>query len=478
MGHACVTAALVVAMTGLGGCVASSAASSAASVESADYARGQAPHGYIRLASLNPRNPSVETLAPVEGHGLRPRWRAVPAAERPRAIVVAQGETLYGISETYQIALRALIDANGLEPPFNLQPGATLTLPPPKTHRVEKGETLYSIAQRYRVHPPSLGYLNGLRAPYNVSPGDAIILPALARDWSATPAVQPVAVASVETTPSRRFGAGAGGVHIVAKGDTLYSIARGAGSTVGEVAALNAIPAPYTLAIGQAVRLPGEAAPAPSARSHTVRRGDTLYSIARANGVTHVQLAALNDIAPPYTLAVGQTLSLGAASTAPSPQGPPRRFASDKGPRTFAGAGTHGRATKSALSADGFQWPLSGRVVRGFEGGASARANAGLNIAAVEGQPVSSAGDGRVIYAGDELRGYGRLLLIEHDDGWVSAYAHLSEISVKEEQTVKAGQKVGKAGSTGAVDQAQLHFELRRHGRPMDPKRHLPPLRG
>lgn len=121
-----------------------------------------------------------------------------------------------------------------------------------------------------------------------------------------------------------------------------------------------------------------------------------------------------------------------------------------------------------------FRWPVRGRVISEFGSKPGGARNDGINLAVPEGTPVKAAGDGSVIYAGNELQGFGNLVLIRHADGWVSAYAHNSEIMVKRGDEVQRGQVISKAGATGNVTQPQVHFELRQGNRPVDPTRYLP----
>ena len=121
-----------------------------------------------------------------------------------------------------------------------------------------------------------------------------------------------------------------------------------------------------------------------------------------------------------------------------------------------------------------FRWPVRGRIISSFGSKPGGTRNDGINLAVPEGTAVRAVESGTVIYAGNELKGYGNLVLIRHDDGWVSAYAHNSELEVRRGDTVRRGEVVAKAGSTGTVNQPQLHFELRRGNKPVDPMQFLP----
>jgi murein DD-endopeptidase MepM/ murein hydrolase activator NlpD len=133
------------------------------------------------------------------------------------------------------------------------------------------------------------------------------------------------------------------------------------------------------------------------------------------------------------------------------------------------------QANDASPSADAeFRWPVKGRVISQFGSKASGGANDGINIAVPEGTPVKSAESGQVIYAGNELKGYGNLVLVRHDNGWVSAYGHNSEVMVRKGDRVVRGQNIARAGQTGDVASPQLHFELRKGSKPVNPLEHLP----
>jgi murein DD-endopeptidase MepM/ murein hydrolase activator NlpD len=120
-----------------------------------------------------------------------------------------------------------------------------------------------------------------------------------------------------------------------------------------------------------------------------------------------------------------------------------------------------------------FRWPVNGRVITAFGPRPSGEQNDGINVSVPEGTPIKAAEDGVVAYAGSELKGYGNLVLVRHANGFVTAYAHASELNVKKGDTVKRGQVIGKAGSTGNVTGPQLHFEVRKGATPVDPAQYL-----
>ena len=218
----------------------------------------------------------------------------------------------------------------------------------------------------------------------------------------------------------------------------------------------------------------------------TVARGDSLYAIARRYGLPISTLIGANDLKPPYTLRIGQRLALRAASffegsTGPAATGetlalpppPPPKPAiltpSALLPATAAKP-VPPPPPRSKLS---FLWPVKGKIITGFGPLSGGRRNDGINIAAPRGSAVAAAENGVVAYIGNELRGYGNLILIRHADGWVSAYAHNQVMLVKRGDIVRRGDIIGKVGSTGNVTAPQIHFELRRGVSSVDPVKHL-----
>ena len=212
---------------------------------------------------------------------------------------------------------------------------------------------------------------------------------------------------------------------------------------------------------------------------HVVEAGDTLYSIAWRHGIDFRELANANSINPPYTIFPGQKIDLHAKSlSSPSIKKPdvgkPSSGAETKPVRKPSPTQIGHNPTKIVVKSGQieWQWPLNGRLIRRFS--TQKPINKGIDITAPLGDSVLAAAAGTVVYAGRGLRGYGNLVIIKHDDTYLSAYAHASRILVKEQQTVKAGQKIAEIGSTG-TDSVKLHFEVRKNGKPVDPLKFLPP---
>lgn len=216
---------------------------------------------------------------------------------------------------------------------------------------------------------------------------------------------------------------------------------------------------------------------------HAVRPGETLYSIAWRYGWDFKSLAAANRIGAPYTIYPGQQIHLDrvASSSPPRPTVAAKPTTSSKPASVAKPAGTtKPTASKPAASAPiassgggtiRWQWPAAGKVLQSFS--STAVGHSGIVIDGQDGEPVRAAADGVVVYRGDGLTGYGNLLIIKHDERWLSAYAHNKAMLVKEGQRVKAGEQIARMGSSGTF-RTQLHFEVRRDGAPIDPITVLP----
>ncbi|NWG71658.1 MAG: M23 family metallopeptidase [Parvularculaceae bacterium] len=265
-----------------------------------------------------------------------------------------------------------------------------------------------------------------------------------------------------------------GGSVIVQPGDTVYAISRRTGTSPADIIRTNQLPAPYTLEVGQTIRIPsGGKAVAPSqavrigGSQRIVRPGETLSSISRSTGVPLMTLAAANGLQPPYQLEVGDRLSIPPAQQPPAAtkKREARRNGGDLKDLTRQVSYTPPPKTGNRL----FEWPIKGAIIGEYGARSSGKRNDGVNIAAPVGTPVRAAADGEVVYRGAELDDFGNLLLIRHADGFVTAYAHNDVILVDKGQPVRQGQVVAKVGRSGAADQPQLHFEIRQNLKPVDP---------
>jgi len=222
--------------------------------------------------------------------------------------------------------------------------------------------------------------------------------------------------------------------------------------------------------------------PSQKITTHTVAKGETLYSIAWRYDLEVRALARANRIPEPYTIHPGQQISLDLSKT-PAPvavarvrkdaKTPPASAVSSRS-NSQASAPKAGAKIPAASSPLKWRWPVNGTILAHFSG---ARAlNKGIDIGAEKGEPVFAAEDGTVVYAGNGLRGYGNLLIIKHNENYLSAYAHNNKLLVAEGDVVSAGKQIAEVGSSG-TNTNKLHFEIRRDGIPVDPLRYLPPRR-
>jgi lipoprotein NlpD len=254
-----------------------------------------------------------------------------------------------------------------------------------------------------------------------------------------------------------------------------YRRGRGFASGLGWAAVLAALMLQAGCMLGPAVApapAPDSAArKAPPARTasglRVVRTGDTLYSIAFDAGVDYRALARWNNIAPPHVIYPGQRIRLsrpqptGAAGVRSKPRAAKksRTIPPKQSPSSSAGA-----------SARGWSWPTNGKVIGRFSNRLGSK---GIDIAGRRGQTIRAAAAGRVVYAGSGLRGYGELIIVKHNETFLSAYAHNRKILVKEGTQVSSRQPIAEMGSSG-TDRVKLHFEIRRRGQPVDPLQYLP----
>lgn len=212
---------------------------------------------------------------------------------------------------------------------------------------------------------------------------------------------------------------------------------------------------------------------------YVVRPGDTLYSIAFRFGWDWKELAKRNDIKAPYTIRPRQVIRFSKPATVvqqprpvTKPQAKPKaQPTAPAKPQVVAAKPPPKQAPAAASKVKGWRWPATGSVVSKFS--ANTSLNKGIDIAGKLGQPVIATTSGTVVYAGSGLRGYGEMIIIKHDDVYISAYGHNRRLLVNEGQQVNAGQQIAEMGSTG-TDQVKLHFEIRRQGKPVDPLQYLP----
>jgi murein DD-endopeptidase MepM/ murein hydrolase activator NlpD len=334
------------------------------------------------------------------------------------------------------------------------------------------------------------------------------------------------APAAAEAAPAA--GGQGSGAYSAFPGDTVYGVAQRFGVPVRTLIETNGLKPPYRLVAGQRLQVPVR-------QEHVVQAGDTLLAISRIYGVDQSSLTSVNNLKPPYALKAGQRLTLPGRIDANVAAMPPEQQESAYVAPTASNDGTTGSMSVEELPAptaqqpskqppatqsnatpampatiepvapqkptppaaatpadtevaaipaqpepapgprggERFLWPVKGKIISNFGPKKGGLNNDGINIAAPAGTSVIAADNGVVAYAGNELRGFGNLLLIRHADGWVTAYAHNEKLLVKRGEKVKRGQAIAQIGSTGNVSAPQLHFEIRKGTDPVDPLKYL-----
>ena len=252
--------------------------------------------------------------------------------------------------------------------------------------------------------------------------------------------------------------------------DTLYAVATRYQVTPQSVIEANGLQPPYNLRKGQALKLVPR-------RTHLVRPGDSVYVISQRYAVSQYQLAQLNFLKPPFELKIGQKLQLPnsldfSVLDVGLPDGVSGTNIAQPAPtKTSVPAAPRKRFVAPSLAgSSGFSWPVQGEIIAEFGPSQRGVHNDGVNIAASEGASVGAAAKGRVAFVGTNIKSFGKLVLIKHDGGIITAYAHLGDISVTEGDIVTAGQSIGTIGRSGRVDSPQLHFEIRKSRQPVDPR--------
>jgi murein DD-endopeptidase MepM/ murein hydrolase activator NlpD len=354
-----------------------------------------------------------------------------PIGPHPDQITVANGDTLYGLSRRYGVPTRAIIDANNLTPPYRLMTGTVLALPQVQTHLVQAGDTLGSVARRYGVDMSTLAATNHLTPPYVVRTGETLILPATVETASSPPQQTVASAAPVAVTAAPLMSPQPGSPPPGSPG------AAPPPSTAPVVETDDRVPPLAAATPNGPPPLPPAPPPAPPSES------------------------SAQPVASPAPLVAAAPPPSAAPATPPAAQKLEQTASLPPMPAPTAGAG--------------FLWPVRGTILSSYGTSADGSHNDGVNIAAPEGTPVVAAAAGEVAYAGNELKGYGNLVLIKHANGIITAYAHLESVSVKRFDKVARGQAIGRVGATGAVSQPQLHFEIRQGARAVDPAGFLPP---
>jgi murein DD-endopeptidase MepM/ murein hydrolase activator NlpD len=359
--------------------------------------------------------------------------------------------------------------ANSYQAPNGEVTGSIAPPPPPAWTweggtpiTVEPGDNLEAIAHRHGVPVSAIMQANNITSPAMVHPGMHLVIPR----YHTTPgansnlAAEPRYTSSVASVaapvgPPRTALAAPSSVHVVAAGETLNSIARMYHKPVMVLAKVNNIPPTTLVRVGDRIVIPDLREPSRPVVASAAPMSSAPPAMSAPMSAPPRTQPAITQSSGPNLASRESPLSARVAAptaTAPAPE-----------------------TTKSADAGDapGFRWPVRGRVIQAFGPKPNGLQNDGINLAVPEGTPVKAAEDGVVAYAGNELKGYGNLVLVRHANGFVTAYAHAADILVKRGDTVKRGQVIAHSGQTGNVTSPQLHFEIRKGATPVDPAQYL-----
>ncbi len=324
---------------------------------------------------------------------------------------------------------------------------------PARTVTVRPGDTVYAVSRRTGVPVRAIIVANGLTPPFLLHPGRTLHLPAQR-------------------------------AHTVAPGETLFSLSRRYDQPVGAIASANGLSPPFVIKVGETLVIPTDSDRAPPVMA--VAQGAPRAPTDPAQPAPAFQPA--DDPGPPRVLSAPSATDVpprATPSASPSPTGAPSPSPSQSRapdvampppppmPSVSVARDAVPGSTAPPRAGSTFLWPVDGDIIGTFGPGRDGLHNDGINIAVPDGTPIRAAENGLVVYAGNEILGFGNLVLLRHADGWMTAYAHASDLHVRRGQTVRQGEVIAAAGRTGSVDRPQLHFEVRREARPVDPRAHL-----
>jgi murein DD-endopeptidase MepM/ murein hydrolase activator NlpD len=392
-----------------------------------------APVGQVETRPL----PQTSQLPP-------PPARAAPATYNPAPTSTAYSPAAYSPAAGSEITGSVVAPASVVRKPtssgqWSWDGGTAITVAP--------GETVDSIARRHGVPVAAILEANKLASPNAIQAGQRLVIPRYGSSAAAPATVPPSTHATTPAAPKpapaltasaspRTTSPVNSGVHVVAPGETLTKIAHQYGKSVAEIAKANNIPPYSKVSIGDHIIVPG----------------------ARISGAKpEVEQAAVPAKPTGNKVVAGAVPAQSASMVTPTAETP----GTDSAPRAAAGA------------TSGFRWPVRGRIIAGFGPKPNGQQNDGIDVAVPENTPIKAAEDGEVAYAGNELKGYGNLVLVKHPNGYVTAYAHAKELLVKRGDRIKRGDVIAKSGQSGNVDAPQLHFEVRKGTAPVDPMQFL-----
>ena len=388
-----------------------------------------------------PQQETTGSIAPRPATTARVEAQPLPAPSRPATVAAT---TTYSGTATGGSGLGAYRPASqsadvtgsiperrvaSVPPPPPPKPAGAWTWDGGAPVTIGHGETVETIARRYNVPASAIIETNGFHNAAEIKPGQRLVIPR----YVTSGAAQHAAVA-----PAAAPAATSSGVHIVKPGESLRGIAHHYGLSPAEIARANRIEPYAKLNAGDRLNIPG------------------------TRPVADARPTPVPQLTQPRTIPIDRV-----ATTTP------RETARMATPELAAPPETTVKTAEATGGLPSFRWPVRGRVILAFGQPNNGQPNDGINVSVPEGTPIKAADDGIVAYSGNELKGYGNLVLVRHPNGYVSAYAHASEILVKRGDAIKRGQVIANAGQTGNVTSPQVHFEIRKGSTPVDPSKYL-----
>ncbi len=318
---------------------------------------------------------------------------------------------------------------------------------------VKTGDNLSSIAANNNMTITEIAELNNLQKPYPIRIGQKL---KIIKTSGANRIVEEKNIEDID-------------IYVVKAGDNLSSIATKNNMSISEIAELNNLEKPYPIRIGQKLKVAGKNNLNQTAEEKNVKEidfyivqsGDNLSSIATKNNMSITEIAELNNLQKPYPIRIGQKLKIS------------KNVVVVKNANNQSVKVVSEKKASASKKDDSFMWPIKGNILSNFGNKSNGLYNDGINIASVNGSEFRATKDGVVAYVGNELRGYGTIILIKHDSNWISAYAHCGSVKVARGDKVERGQIIGTVGQTGNVDKPQLYFSLRNGREAVDPLKYL-----
>jgi murein DD-endopeptidase MepM/ murein hydrolase activator NlpD len=366
------------------------------------------------------------------------------------AIVIEHGDTIGGVSHRFGVPVHVILEANGITDPKTIVPGQRIVVPRYNPNgagaKIAHAAAPRAPAALHQPAPPAPTVPVAARAPAPAVAAAPVRAPAVAAADPSLPASAPSGSGQTLLAPPP--------VHTVAAGDTLSRIAHKYRVKIKDLALVNGLQPETPLKIGQKITVPVKAVAAPA----------------------KAQVAAAAPKPQPSAAAPAGAPAKSVAPAKPS-TGTSGKLAAADPPKAQLVSQAEPQIDETGSAANGvpaFRWPIRGRVIANFGAKVNGTSNDGIDLAVPEGTPVRAADDGVVAYSGNELKGYGNLVLVRHANGFVTAYAHASELMVKRNDQVHKGQVIAKSGQTGTASAPELHFEVRKNSAPVDPIQYLP----